>query len=152
RSDQNAATGQLVIVDWQTLVLYPTGAVVSDLPVKARLRIPAGWKQASALASVAMADGANEFPPVSLATLVDSPVLAGKFFGTYEIGNSHSDRKVFVDIGADAAEAVALPDEWQERIRRVVEEAGVLFGEYPYRSFRFLIALSDQVGNDGLEH
>lgn len=151
RSDLNAATGQSLVVDWQTVVLYPTGAAVNDLSVKARLRLPAGWRQASSLETAGTADGILEYLPVSLATLVDAPVLAGKFFATYKVG-SQSERKVFVDIAADVAEAAAVPEAWQERIRRVVDEAGALFGGYPYRSFRFLIALSDQLGNDGLEH
>lgn len=151
RSDLNAATGQLLVVDWQTVVLYPTGAAVNDLPVKAQLRLPPGWTQASSLKTARTADGVLEYLPVSLATLVDSPVLAGKYLATFKIG-SHSEREVFVNIGADVAEAAALPEEWQERIRRVVDEAGALFGGYPYRSFHFLVALSDQVGNDGLEH
>ncbi len=151
RSDLNAATGQSLVLDWQTVVLYPTGAAVNDLPVKARLRLPAGWTQASSLETARTADGVLEYLPVSLATLVDSPVLAGKFLETYKV-ESRSEREVFVDIAADVAEAAALPKEWQPRIRRVVDEAGALFGGYPYRSFRFLVALSDQVGNDGLEH
>jgi len=151
RSDLNAATGELLVVDWQTLVLYPTGTAVSDLPVKARLRLPSGWKQASGLTAESTADGVLAYHPTSLAALVDSPVLAGKFFATYDI-RSHSQKKVFVDVAADVPEATALSAEWQERISRVVEEAGALFADYPYRSFRFLVALSDQVGNDGLEH
>lgn len=151
RSDLDAATGRLLVVDWQTVVLYPSGAAVRELPVKARLRLPSGWKQASALTSESTADGVLDYPTVSLATLVDSPVLAGKFFATYEIP-SHSKKKIFVDIAADAPEAAMLPEQWQQRIRRVVEEAGALFGGYPYRSYRFLVTLSDQVGNDGLEH
>ena len=151
RSDFNAATGQLVIVDWYTLLLYPQDAAANDLPVKARLRLPTAWNHACALASIIDADGAIEYPATSLATLVDSPVLAGKFFKTVQIA-SGSKKPVFVDIAADASDAANLPAEWQDRISRVVDESGALFGGYPYENYRFLVALSERVGNDGLEH
>jgi predicted metalloprotease with PDZ domain len=59
---------------------------------------------------------------------------------------------VFVDVAADSAEAAVLPDRWQRYIKRVVEEAGALFGGYPYEHYDFLLTLSDEVGNDGVEH
>src|SRR5262245_45976225 len=31
RSDMNAATGQLLVLDWQTVVLYPQGSAVGEL-------------------------------------------------------------------------------------------------------------------------
>ena len=45
-----------------------------------------------------------------------------------------------------------LSAEWRERFRRLSAEAGALSRGYPYRNYRFLIALSDKLGNDGLEH
>lgn len=151
RSDLNAATAQLFVLDWYTLVLYPQGAAADETAIAARLRLPAGWKHACAIAPSRTVDGVIEFPEISLTTLVDSPVLSGKSFTTVEV-RSPSAPPVFVDIAAETPEATDLPLEWQERLRRLIAEAGALFGGYPYRQYHFLIALSDEVGNDGIEH
>ena len=151
RTDFNATTGQLVTLDWNTMLLYPKGAVANGVRVRPKLRLPAGWKQACALRASVLENGDLEYPTTTLATLIDSPVLAGKYFSTTRI-KSDSANPVFVDIAADSAEAVALSERWQEWVRRVVEEATALFGGVPYKHYDFQVALSAEVGNDGVEH
>jgi predicted metalloprotease with PDZ domain len=151
RSDLNAATAQLFVLDWYTLVLYPQGAAVDEIPVEAQLRLPQGWKHACAMTSAGTTDGVVKFQRTSLRTLVDSPVLAGKNFTTLELRSGLAP-PFYVDIAAEKPEMAALSPEWQDRFRRLATEAGALFGGYPHEQYHFLIALSDEVGNDGLEH
>ncbi len=151
RSDLNAATAELFILDWYTLVLYPQGTSVRDVPVVAAIRLPNGWKYGTALKTIGNAGGLIKFAQVSLWTLLDSPILAGKYFRSFEL-RSPSVPPVFVDVAADSAEVTEVPPEWRERFRRLITEAGALFGGYPYASYHFQIDLSDVVGNDGLEH
>jgi predicted metalloprotease with PDZ domain len=151
RTDLNAATGQLLILDWYTLVLYPQEAVTNEVLVDARLRLPPGWQYASAITPAKSINGVIEFPRISLATLSDSPVIAGKYIRTLAVP-LHSGPPVFVDIAADTPDAAELSSEWQTRVRRIIAETGVLFGGYPYQQYHFLLTLSDEVGNDGLEH
>jgi predicted metalloprotease with PDZ domain len=150
RSDFIAATGQLLRIDWYALLLYPREASVDDLQIVARVRLPAGWKSSCPMAPIAAVEGVIEYPRTSLAALVDSPLLAGKFFKTIEIRSAS--KPVVVDIAADTPDVVDVPAEWRDRFRRLIAEAGTLFGGYPYHSYHFLIALSDKLGNDGLEH
>lgn len=151
RSDLNAATAQLFVLDWYTLVLYPQGAAADETAIAARLRLPAGWKHACAIAPIRTVEGVIEFPRMSLSTLVDSPVLSGRNLKTVEL-RLPSAPPIFVDIASETPEAADLPLEWRERLRRLIAEAGALFGGFPYQQYHFLIALSDEVGNDGLEH
>jgi predicted metalloprotease with PDZ domain len=151
RSDLNAATADLFILDWYTLVLYPQGTSVRDVPVVAAIQLPNGWKYGTTLNTIGNADGVIKFAQVSLWTLLDSPILAGKYFRSFEL-RSPSVPPVFVDVAADSAEVTEVQPEWRERFRRLITEAGALFGGYPYASYHFQIALSDEVGNDGLEH
>ena len=85
RSDLNAATAQLLVLDWYTLLLYPEGAAVDELPIEAQLRLPAGWKYGSALSSTVSANDLVKFARTSLRTLVDSPVIAGKYFRSWAV-------------------------------------------------------------------
>lgn len=136
RSDLNAATAQLFVLDWYTLVLYPQGAAVDEIPVEAQLRLPEGWKHACAMTSAGTTDGVVKFQRTSLRTLVDSPVLAGKNFTTLELRSGLAP-PFYVDIAAEKPEMAALSPEWQDRFRRLVTEAGALFGGYPSRAIPF---------------
>jgi predicted metalloprotease with PDZ domain len=86
-TDNNAlrtSTESLSIILWNQLVLYPAGARSDDLQYAARLRLPAGWSSGTALPQVNSAGDTTQFAQVSLATLIDSPVLAGRHFRTVE--------------------------------------------------------------------
>ena len=152
RSDLNAATAQLLVLDWYTLVLYPEGAAVDEIPVEAQLRLPAGWKHGSAMALTTADDDVVKFARTSLRTLVDSPVIAGKYFRSWAVPSASGQPPVYVDLAAETSEMSELSADWQTRFRRIVAEAGTLFGGYPYEQYHFLVALSDELGNDGLEH
>jgi predicted metalloprotease with PDZ domain len=151
RPDLNAATGQLMILDWPLTLIYPAEVAVDTLAVEARLRLPAGWRAASALAATEGADGELVFAPAALATLVDSPVLAGKHFVSVDLPTGAAP-PVTVAIAADVPAAAALPDAWRDRFTKIVTQAGALFGGFPYRRYHFLVSLSDALGNDGMEH
>src|SRR5262249_52050675 len=77
RTDFNAATGQLLILDWPTVVLYPAGARIGDLQVDARVHLPSGWRWDATLDTQVAPDGTIVYAGASLASLVDSPMLAG---------------------------------------------------------------------------
>src|SRR3984957_11182229 len=51
------ATESLLILEWNQLVLYPQGARSDDLPYRASVRLPDGWKFASALEGAPSAGG-----------------------------------------------------------------------------------------------
>ena len=70
----------LAVLEWNIVVLYPAGAPADSLSYAPSLLLPRGWKFATAL-SIAKKRGEEiDFSPVSLTTLVDSPVLAGEHF------------------------------------------------------------------------
>jgi predicted metalloprotease with PDZ domain len=150
RTDFNAATGQLLILDWPTLVLYPKGTRVADMQIDARLRLPPDWRADTTLDTRKESDSALVYARTSLATLVDSPVLAGKYFASAIVRNKAP--SVLLAVAADASEVANVPTAWVSRLGRLMEETGALFGGYPFDRFHFHVALSDQVGNDGVEH
>jgi len=125
RSDLNAATAQLFVLDWNTVVLYPEGAATDEVPIRPQLRLPVGWKQACAIASVKTVSGVVDFPQTPLTTLVDSPVLSGRYFRIVEL-RSGTEPPVFLDIAAETPEATDISAEWQTLFRRLIAEAGAL--------------------------
>jgi predicted metalloprotease with PDZ domain len=92
-----------------------------------------------------------EFRPVSLVTLIDSPVISGTHFKNIDLGTADG-APHYLHIAADDDRAIAAQPEWIERHKRLIAEAGALFGARHYRQYHFLLTLSDYVANFGLEH
>ena len=146
-----SVTPNLALLSWNQVVLYPEGVPSDDYSYQASLRLPEGWKWATAL-PVSRSSGASvEFARASLTTLVDSPVLTGRYLRTYPLGVVDGATHDLV-LASDDAGAVDLPDSMIAPYRRLVREANALFGVHHYRSYHFLVTLSDNVDHFGLEH
>src|SRR6267378_6014189 len=123
------ATESLLILEWHQLMLYPAGTRSDDVSYQASVHLPVGWKFATALrTTAATADGA-QFAPVSLTTLLDSTLLAGRYFRDIPLGGAPA---VTLHIAADTAVALNMNAETQAHYRRLVREAGELFGATHY--------------------
>ena len=144
------STEALAIIEWNNLLLYPAGIPSDQLSYAASIRVPAGWQIATALHPAgAAADGALGFEPVSLTTLVDSPLLTGRHLRHVDLGG---EPPVTLEIAADSAAALAIAPQTAEHYRALVREARALFGATHYLHYTFLWSLTDQVMEDGLEH
>jgi predicted metalloprotease with PDZ domain len=145
-----STTSHLAIITWNQLLLYPRGSTSDELMVRADLKLPQGWKYGTALPVVSNKSGKDlEFAPVSLTTLIDSPVLAGEFFRVVPIATSPP---VEIDIAADSPTALEINPELDAAFHRFVPEALAVFGAQHYNNYHFLFTLSDYVAHFGLEH
>jgi predicted metalloprotease with PDZ domain len=151
-TDNNAlrtSTESLSIILWNQLVLYPAGAGSDDLQYTARLRLPPGWSFGTALPQINSAGDTIQFSQVSLTTLIDSPLLAGRHFRTVELGGTPA---VHLHLAADSDAALDIPAATTSQLRKLVQEAAALFGATHYDDYHFLWTLSDQLGFEGIEH
>jgi predicted metalloprotease with PDZ domain len=146
-----SATAFLNMVSWNQVVLYPKGRSAADITFVASLKLPPGWKFGTAL-RVAKQDGDTvEFAPVSLEELIDSPVLSGRYFRVIDLSPGQMPDQE-MDIAADSAAALDMPQQTQEAYRQLIVQAGKLFGTKHYRDYHFLVTLSDYTAHFGLEH
>jgi predicted metalloprotease with PDZ domain len=145
-----SATANLAVVSWNQVLLYPRGRTSDELTYAASLRLPDGWKFGSALPVARTAGDRVEFGPVSLTTLVDSPALIGAHFRTIELPRDPVPHRMWV--AADSEAALEMKPEQLDHYRRLVAETGALFGARHYRSYGFLLTLSDHTAHFGLEH
>lgn len=143
------ATESLLILEWNQLLLYPEKTRSDDLSYQASVRLPTGWKFATALTATAASPAEVQFAPVSLTTLVDSTLLAGRYFRDIPLGGTPA---VTLHIAADAPVALNMSAATLAHYRRLVSEATALFGATHYDHYEFLWALTDQIMPDGLEH
>jgi predicted metalloprotease with PDZ domain len=141
------ATPHLAIVDWHDLLMYPPGSSTAEIPVRATLRLPAGWQFDTALTVAGKTGDAVTFAPTTLYTLIDSPVLAGEIFRTLEVGPSAR-----ISLAADQRSALEIPEARIAAYRRLPAEAEALFGAHHYRGYHWLVALGDTLEQNGLEH
>jgi predicted metalloprotease with PDZ domain len=151
----SSATDKMTVISWNQVLLYPKGYTSDDITFVASLKLPPYWKFGTPLpVASAEGDGLNgmnqiTFKPVSLTTLVDSPVITGEFLKVVPLAQ---DPPTEMDIAADSAAALdASPDLW-DHYKSLVEQTNKLFGAHHYRDYHFLLSLSDHVAHFGLEH
>jgi predicted metalloprotease with PDZ domain len=151
-SSGGSATAKLLDLNWNQVLLYPQGSNPRELSFAASLLLPDGWKFGTALTLLGQTKADSlHFAPVSLETLVDSPVLAGAYFRSVDLspkaGPHHE-----LDMAADSAAALEIKPEDARHFAHLVTETGALFGARHYGSYHFLLTLSDHVAHFGLEH
>ena len=150
-SASGSASSKLLDLSWNQLLLYPQSTNPLKTEFTASLTLPAGWKLGTALPGGKTDGNQTTFAPATLETLVDSPVLAGEFLRTVELTPKESVAHQMHFL-ADTAAALELKPEDQARFTRLVHEANALFGVHHYRSYHFLVTMSEHVGHFGLEH
>ena len=147
-----AASSNLLDLNWNQVVLYPQGLASDAVRVAASVHLPEGWKYGTALTTSRTAGNEVEFTPVSLTTLVDSPLIAGVHYKQIELVPAGEMPAHYIDLVGDAEPDIAMSPQDIAAYRKLVAEADALFGAHHYRQYHFLYTLSDLVGHHGLEH
>ena len=164
-----AATTNVLDLNWNQVVLYPQGASSDEVEVRASVSLPAGWKFGTALPMENMGQssmgqssmdqfqsgGHNSlevFKPVSLTTLVDSPLIAGDHYRKIELTKAGETPAHVIDMVSESEAGLAITPADEAAYRKLVAETGALFGARHYLDYHFLLTLSDEAGHHGLEH
>jgi len=146
-----SATAQLAVINWWPLLLYPQGENDTAASFAASLKLPTGWKYATALPVARESGEEITFTPVSLVTLIDSPVLSGAHLRTIDLTPGEKPGH-WLHIASDSAAAVEIPPDDVAHYKRLVAEAFALFGARHYANYHFLLTLSEHIPFNGLEH
>lgn len=151
RAADSSATAQLLNIGWHQLLLYPKGSKANEIQFATRLRLPTGWKLGTALPVAGESAGEFTFAPVSLETLVDSPLIAGRYFRTVDLTPGGKPAHL-LHMVADSEAALEIKPEDAAHFSHLVAETGALFGARHYLKYQFLLTLSEHTGFYGLEH
>ncbi len=141
----------LALVSWNEVVLYPSGTSPSNVLLAPSIKVPAGWKFGTALTLSSVEGDTTHFQPVPLDMLVDSPLLAGRFFKEVPLAEELTP-KHYLDMAADGPEDLDLAPDQLAAFSNLIRETGVLYASRHYNSYHFLLTLSDSVAHFGLEH
>jgi predicted metalloprotease with PDZ domain len=151
-----STSANLALLSWNSVIVYPNGMKAADVMVTPSAKIPAGWKFGTALEiATSTFDGPGPhqvpFKTVSLEQLIDSPVLAGRWFREIPLASDITP-KHFLDLAGDGPEDIAISQEHIDEFSKLIRETGALYTSRHYGSYHFLVTLSDQVSHFGLEH
>ncbi len=144
--------GRVVITDtmlslqWPAVSLYPAGYFARQIPIQATVKYPDGWEACSAVRG--KRNGSSvAYDATDYEVLVDSPVLAGRYFKAVDLGAN-----VMLDVFADSPRELAASPEQIAAHAKLVEEAIGLFGSRHFDHYDLLLSISDSLGGIGLEH
>ncbi len=140
-------TPEQLMLQWNSVLLYPAHHFARQIQVEASLALPDGWQWACALEEREQDEAVVHFLPTSLDVLVDSPVLAGRHFLKVPL-----DEQVTLNLSADRPDLLPKGEEQIEPHRAVVRQADALFGARHFARFEMLVALSDDLTQVGIEH
>lgn len=145
------ATPNMLIVNWNRVLLYPAGMPAADVSMKASIELPAGWTFGTALPGPQRSGDRVDFAAAPLTTLIDSPLDAGRY----------GRRIVLLDAGGYTNEIDAFADDPSDlelsadnvgHYKALVAETDALYGARHWRHYHFLLTLSDAIPSQGIEH
>jgi predicted metalloprotease with PDZ domain len=139
----------LLNLEWNMVVLYPAGHFARRIMVAPKLTLPQDWQFACSLTVERQEDSTTSFEPVALDELVDSPLMAGRYFRRIVLDGAG---EVALNLVADRSDLLDATEEQIAPHRELVQQADRLFGARHFDRFEFLVALSDEIGTIAVEH
>ncbi|MBW3616510.1 MAG: peptidase M61 [Proteobacteria bacterium] len=154
-------TPEMLNLQWEKALLYPAGHYASGITVEPSVVLPAGWSYGVALergtgpGPVTGGGVLHSLQPVSLETLVDSPMFAGRYYKQVDLDPEAAARgrpPVRLNIVGDAPENLEIKPAQLQQHRALVRQADLLFGARHFDRYDFLLATTERMGGIGLEH
>ncbi|HTQ99926.1 MAG TPA: hypothetical protein VMH83_08045 [Candidatus Acidoferrum sp.] len=139
-------TDKLLNLEWDAVSFYPAGYYVRQIPVQATVTYPAGWQAFSALRGE-LSGAVIKYEKTDYETLIDSPVFAGKYARSDDLGSN-----VHLDVVADSAKELEATPEQIDKHKKLIQQALTLFGAHHFDHYDLLLAISNELGGVGLEH
>jgi predicted metalloprotease with PDZ domain len=151
REGRVVMTQEMLNIEWNDVALYPAGYFSRDVRIQPTVKLPEGWTPATALETDSVAGPVVTYKTTTFNTLVDSPLIAGKYFEKFDL-DPGGPAPVTLDVIADRPSQLVAKPEQIAAHRALVQQAYKLFGSHHYDHYDFLFSLSDRMGGEGLEH
>lgn len=139
------------VICWNTVVVYPEGVSVRDITVDLKLILPKGWDFGTALPFDKKQGDTIFFKTVSFQELIDMPLIAAEYFRTVKITSTDL-ADYYIHLAAHDESALDVNDSIFAPLEKLVKEGELLFSRTHFKSYHFLLVLSDQITGLGLEH
>ncbi|MFO0940656.1 MAG: hypothetical protein U0930_07805 [Pirellulales bacterium] len=156
---------QVGIISPSTVLLYRESDNCDEQKIDTKLWLPRGWQAASALKVQAKSKrrGSSEstdsvqYISTSLQNFVDSPIMCGLYYRAYEFDTTKATPAAPISphvlhVFSEQATAVNLDNSVVESLQKMVVQASKMTGSQPFDHFDILLAVTDQLSANGLEH
>jgi predicted metalloprotease with PDZ domain len=144
-------TPQMLNLKWDNVALYPAGYFSRDVTFAPTVVLPRGFQFATALEPTSTSEATTTFKPTPFNTLVDSPLIAGRYFRRVDL-DPGGPAPVHLDIITDHPEELEATTAQIDAHKSLVKQAYRLFASHHYDHYDFLLWLSDRMTGEGLEH
>jgi len=151
RPQQGRISNNFANLKWNAVLFYPAGYFSRRVQFAPELRLPEGWKFATALEVKSQNGSLVHFKDTTLNTLIDSPLYAGVNFKRVDLSTG-PDNPVYMDVFSDKPEQLEITPEELQFHKNLVIQAQKLFNSHHYDHYDLLYSLSDSVAGQGLEH
>ncbi len=150
-ADRGSMRDDMLSVPWERALLYPAGWSADAIPVSASLHLPAGLAAFTSLDRTSSEAGVLRFATNSLDRLIDSPVLAARYARSVTLSGDNRS-PINLDILASDSTGLEVSKDETKRMRALVEQTSLVFGEPPFRHYDAIVMLDDEMGPGGTEH
>src|SRR5215469_4277424 len=151
RPQQGRISTKIADLTWDSVLFYPAGYFARRIQFASELKLPEGWKFASALEVKSQNGNLVQFKDTTLNTLIDSPLYAGVNYRRVDLSTG-PDNPVYLNLFSDKPEQLEATPEQVQYHKNLVVQAQKLFNSHHYDHYEFLFSLSDSVAGQGLEH
>lgn len=139
------------VINWNTVLLYPETAHIDQVAASVSLQLPDKWRFGTALKVQGQSPTGVQFAPDTLRRVVDSPLICGEYFRTFELTGKETP-PTFLHVTSEAEAAIQFDEKLVSHYRKLVAEAVAMFGGAPFEHYHFLLVCSDRLPRNGLEH
>ena len=144
------SSSQHAIINWNCALLYPEAVPVAEISCSVSVRLPLGWDAATALRESDRSADVRRYSPMSLAEVIDRPLLAGASLQHLVLRPASDGPEVVLHV-ASSHPGEALGDQAMiAGLRNLPAEAEALFGGSWFPRYDMLLRLGDSA--IGLEH
>ncbi|MEZ5939166.1 MAG: hypothetical protein R3C52_13270 [Hyphomonadaceae bacterium] len=144
-------TNEMLRLNWYVAALYPAGYFARQIPFDVTLKLPAGWDYATALETESRTADEIRFKTESWETVIDSPLIAGKHFKSWNLSEDGQSR-VSLNVVGDTADMIDASASMIQTHRNLISQADKLFGARHFNHYDFLLTVSDRIATAGIEH
>ena len=144
KPQQGRISNKIADLTWNSVLLYPAGYFARRIQFSPELKLPNGWKFATALDVQSQNGDVVHFKQVALNTLVDSPLYAGINYKRVDLSNA-ADNPVYLDVFADKPEQLEMTADELQYHKNLAIQVQKLFQSRHYDHYDFLFSLSDEL-------
>ncbi len=154
-SSNRLASPNILVIDWNQNVLYPSTGTNDTTRFDATLILPnENWKFATALYDPKQSGDRVHFGVTPLGRLMDSPFDSCVNFRKWELWQNPGSFPgiATLNVCADTPEELDASSKTVEHFGNLVSEMLAMYGARHWHNYHFLLTVSDVMPGEGVEH